>query len=116
MGRSMTKRQKELHYHTWEDNEERGVYKYREYNMSYIYITRWMPGEIDPVTCEKYTKIQYIPTINGVRLHDRGSIKCDQTQWKFDTLEEAKKGAMAQIDKNRELSKSIRYVRIAKDA
>jgi hypothetical protein len=115
MGRSMTQKQKELHYHTWEDNEERGVYKLRNYNMHYITITRWMPGEKDPVTTEVYDKIQYIPTINGFRLNNRGSHVCENTKWKFDNLEEAKNGAKLQIDKNFEAAKGIRYVRIAKD-
>ena len=115
MGRAMSKLQKELHYRTWEDNDEYGVYKMRNYNMSYITITRWMPGEKDPVTCETYTKIQFIPTINGTRLNDRGTHKCDTTKWKFDTLEEAKTGAMYQIDKNAEMSKNFKYTRIKKD-
>lgn len=115
MGRSISKAQKELYYHTWEDNEVCGVYRMRNYNMSYITITRWMPGEKDPVTSEIYTKIQFIPTINGTRLHDKGTTKCDITTWKFDTLEEAKTGAMYQIDKNTKMNMNFKYTRIKRD-
>lgn len=115
MGRPMTKQQKELHYRTWEDNDECGVYRMRNYNMFYITITRWMPGEKDPVTSETYTKIQYIPTINGSRLNDKGTHKCENTKWSFDNLDDAKIGAMKQVDKNREDNKDIRYVRIKRN-
>lgn len=87
----------------------------RNYNMFYITITRWMPGEKDPITQETYTKIQYIPTINGTRLNDKGTHKSDTIKWMFDTLEEAKQGAMNQVDKNREDTKNIRYVRIKRN-
>ena len=115
MGRSMSPAQKKLHYNTWIDNDERGVYIMRNYNMSYITITRWIPGEIDPITNEQYTKIQYIPTINGSRLNNRGTHICENTKWRFNTIDEAKIGAMKQVDYNFEQSKGVRYVRIKKD-
>ncbi len=114
MGRSMSKKQKELHYHSWEDNHERGVYIMRNYKMSYITITRWMPGEIDPITKETYTEIQYIPTTNGTRLNNRFTHVSQDIQWRFNTLEEAKMGAMKNIDFNRELSLMTKIV-IVKD-
>lgn len=80
--------------------------------MCYITICRFMPGEKDPLTQEPFTKVSYIPTINGSRINDRGGGVRTDAPFSFDTLEEAKTGAMNQVDKNVEFSKEIRYVRI----
>lgn len=115
MGSRLTKKGKELHYHTWHDNEECGVYLYRNYKMCYITICRFMPGEKDPISNEKFEKVSYIPAINGARLNDKGGGVRSDNRFSFDTLDEAKTEAMAQIDKNVEFNKHVRYVRIKKD-
>lgn len=112
MGSRLTKKAKEFHYHTWHDNHECGVYLYRNYKMCYITICRFMPGEKDPITNETFTKISFIPTINGARINDRGGGVRTDAQYSFESLDEAKTGAMKQIDRNVEFSKEVRYVRI----
>lgn len=111
----MSKSAKIEHFHSWHDNHERGVYLYRSYKMCYITICRFMPGERDPSTNEIHTKVAFIPTVNGLRLHNRGNGVYTDTPYSFDTLEQAKNGAMRQIDIDREMNKDVRYVRIKKD-
>ena len=111
MGSRLTQKAKDLYYRTWHDNHERGVYQYKSYKLQYITICRWMPGEIDPLTRQIYTEIAYIPTINGTRLNDKGGGVRTEDPFSFKTLEEAKAGAMNQIDKNIEFNKAVRYIR-----
>lgn len=110
MGRSMTKKAKIEYFHTWHDNDQGGVYVYRNYKLKYITILRFLPNETDPVTNEVYKKVTYVPSVNGFRLHNRGNHYCNTTVYKFDTLQEAKDGAMKQIDKDIESAKNFKYV------
>jgi len=115
MGRSMTKKARAEYNHTWNDNDYTGTYFYRNYKLCYLTIMRYMPGEKDPITKETYTQITYVPSINGLRLHNRGGgIYNYDIPHEFATLNEAKIGAMKQVDKNVEFAKGVKYVIVEK--
>ena len=115
MGRSMTKKARAEYNHTWNDDDRSGTYFYRNYKLCYLTIVRYMPGEKDPTTKKTYEQITYIPSINGFRLHNRGGgIYNDEIPHEFSTLNEAKAGAMNQVDKNIESAKNFKYVLVEK--
>lgn len=112
----MSKKVRAEYYHTWHDDNQTGTYFYRNYKLRYLTITRYMPGEKDPITNEIFNQITYIPHINGFRLHDRGGgVRSESIEYKFPTLEDAKIQTMKQVDKTIEFAKDVRYVRISKD-
>lgn len=102
MGRSISKASsKKEYWHTWNDDDEKGVYFIRDYHTCLINIIRFNKGEVDPVTHEKFDEVTYIPTICGVRLNYSWDNTYDDHPIYFRSLESAKYHACKKWDLNR---------------
>lgn len=106
----MSKKERQLHYHTWYDDDKSGTYFIRNYNMCHITIIRYNKGEHDPVTREIFTTDQFVPCINGIRLNRIGAVIDESVQTKFDNLDDAKKAAQTRWDLNHQMSMDTKFV------
>ena len=102
MGRSISKKSSKLEYwHTWVDDDKKGVYFIRDYHTCKISIIRYNVGEVDPVTNHEFTRITYVPTLCGIRLNRSWNNTDDDHPIYFNSLESAKHHACKKWDLNR---------------
>ena len=102
MGRSISKKSSKLVYwHTWVDDDKKGVYFIRDYHTCHITILRYDVGEVDPVTNHKFTRVTYVPTLCGIRLNRSWDNTDDDHPIYFNSLRSAKLHACKKWDLNR---------------
>ena len=104
MGRSISKpKSKAEYWHTWHDDDKKGVYFIRDYHRCHIIILRYEKGELDPVTKKEFKEKTYVPTLCGIRLNRSWNNTNDDHPIYFRTLERAKYHACKKWDLNRAL-------------